>query len=480
MVSAMGKAWAKIGVAFAVAAVVWWLLRGLPPQQASAGAVFALAVALWVTEAVPLAVTALLSTVLLIMLGAAAPEKAFGAYGDPVILLFVGSFFLAKSMTESGLDTRLSYWFLKFKFVTATPGRLLFALGFVACVLSLFVSNTAVTAMMLPIGVGMLGAIGDKSRYSIGALLMLTWGSSVAVGVIVGTPPNLIAAKSIAEQTGTSIGFVEWMQFAMPVNVVMLLASWAVLVLLYGREGPKTDAASERARDELRELGPMTPAQRNTMIAFFLALVMWVLPDTTAMIVGHESEAAKWMAKHLSPTIAALLASTLLFVLPAGKERTLTWKQAATIDWGIVLLFGGGIALGAAMFDTGLAAHLGKQVASVSGIDSLWGITLLCIVLAVVMSELASNTAAATTVVPVAIGLALGAGVDPIPPALGAALGSSLGFMLPISTPPNAIVYSSGLVPAKEMAKSGLILDLVGIFVVWICLRVMLPLLGYT
>jgi sodium-dependent dicarboxylate transporter 2/3/5 len=130
------------------------------------------------------------------------------------------------------------------------------------------------------------------------------------------------------------------------------------------------------------------------------------------------------------------------------------------------------------MFETGLAERLGTAVADVSGIDSLWGITFICIVLAVVMSELASNTASATTVVPVAIGLALGAGVNPIPPALGAALGASLGFMLPISTPPNAIVYSSGLVPSKEMAKSGLILDVVGVFVVWGCLRLVLPLVG--
>ncbi|MEX2243323.1 MAG: DASS family sodium-coupled anion symporter [Fimbriimonadaceae bacterium] len=464
--------------AFAVASI---LLRGLEREQALAGSIFALAVVLWITEAVPIAVTALVSTVLLVLLGVASPDTAFGAYGDPVILLFVGSFLLAKSMSESGLDERLSYWLLRYKWATATPRRLLFSLGLVACVLSLFVSNTAVTAMMLPIGVSLLSVISKQSgqsRYGIGMMLMLTWGSSVAVGVIVGTPPNLIAAKEIAEQTGHTISFVEWMQFAMPVNAVMLFAAWVVLMLMYGRGAPRTDEASELAHDSLVKLGPMTPAQRNTMAAFFLALILWLLPDTTAMFLGPEHAWSAWLKDHVSPTVAALLASCLLFFLPTKDGRTLTWKQATTIDWGTILLFGGGIALGAAMFETGLAENLGAQLASASDIDTLWGITALCIILASLMSELASNTASATTIVPVAIGLALGADVNPIPPALGAALGASMGFMLPISTPPNAIVYSSGLVPAKEMIKAGLVLDVIGIVVIWLCLRLLLPILG--
>ena len=474
----------KFAAALGAFAVTSFLLRGLEREQALAGSIFAMAVVLWITEAVPIAVTALVSTVLLVLLGVASPNTAFGAYGDPVILLFVGSFLLAKSMSESGLDERLSYWLLRYKWATATPGRLLFSLGLVACVLSLFVSNTAVTAMMLPIGVSLLAVISrqsGQSRYGIGVMLMLTWGSSVAVGVIVGTPPNLIAAKLITEQTGHTISFVEWMQFAMPVNAVMLFAAWVVLMLMYGRGAPKTDQASELAHDSLAKLGPMTSAQRNTMVAFFLALFLWLLPDTTAMFLGPDHAWSAWLKDHVSPTVAALLASCLLFFLPAKDGqggRTLTWKQATTIDWGTIILFGGGIALGAAMFETGLAEHLGAQLAAASGIDSLWGITFLCIVLASLMSELASNTASATTIVPVAIGLALGADVNPIPPALGAALGASMGFMLPISTPPNAIVYSSGLVPTKEMMKSGLFLDVIGIVVIWLCLRLLLPILG--
>jgi sodium-dependent dicarboxylate transporter 2/3/5 len=472
----------KAALSLAFAGGAWLLLRGHEPRQAATGFVFALAVALWVTEAVPIAVTALLSTVLLVLLGVVPAKAAFGAYGDEVILLFVGSFVLAKSMSESGLDARLSHWFLRFRWATATPARLLLSLGAVACVISLFVSNTAVTAMMLPIGVSLLAALPkSEGRFSIATMLMLTWGSSVAVGVIVGTPPNLIAAKEIAAQTGRTITFVEWMQFAMPVNVLMLVAAWGVLLLLYGRGAPATSEASRVSSEALARLGPMPPSQRNTMVAFFFALALWMLPDTVAMVLGSGHDWSVWLKERVSPTVAALLAACLLFLLPAsdGDEgRTITWRQAVRIDWGTILLFGGGIALGGAMFETGLAESLGTALAASSGIGSLWGITFLCIVLSVVMSELASNTAAATTIVPVAIGLALGAGVNPVPPALGAALGASLGFMLPISTPPNAIVYSSGLVPAREMMKSGIVLDVVGVLVVWGCLRAVLPLMG--
>lgn len=464
--------------------LAWWALRGFGSQQTAAGAIFALTVVLWVTEALPMAATALLATALLVLLGVSKPDAAFGAFGDPIILLFVGSFLLAKAMSESKLDVRLSYALLSRRLATRSPGKLLFTLGLIACLISLFVSNTAVTAMMLPIGVSLLSSLGTQPRstpYSIAVMLMLTWGSSVAVGVIVGTPPNLIAAREIELAGHRGISFTEWMGFAMPVNAVMLLVAWVILMMMYGRQAPPTHHATDNSLQRLQAMGPMTQSQRNTLIAFLVALVLWILPDTSAMVFGVKHPVAQWLNDRMSPTIAALIAATLLFLLPAndGRDgRTLTWHQGRTIDWGTVLLFGGGIALGKAVFETGLARSLGEVVASASGVSTVWGITALCIILAIVMSEFASNTASATTVVPVAIGLAQGASVSPIPPALGAALGASFGFMLPISTPPNAIVYSSGLVPTSAMAKAGFVLDIFAVIVIWSCLRVVLPMMG--
>lgn len=474
----------KLIISSLVFAAALFALRGLEHPQTITGAVFALAVTLWITEALPFAVTALLCTTLLVILGAASSEDAFGAYGDPIIMLFIGSFILVKSMSESGLDERISLTVLRYEWATRTPARLLFTLGLIACVLSLFVSRTAVTAMMLPIGVGILNSLkksGDTKLYSIGTMLMLTWGSSIAVGVLVGTPPNLIAAREIELSGGKPIGFVEWMTFAMPINAVMLFVAFAVLWIMYGRRAPATHGASQEASEKLAALGSMTQSQRNTVIAFFTMLALWLLPETSSMILGPESEFASWIGDRLSPPIAAVIGATLLFMLPAreGVEgRTITWKQAATIDWGTILLFGGGIALGSAMLNTGLAGEFGAWVASTSGVDSVWGITAICIFMAVLMSELSSNTASATTMVPIAIGLAQGADVSQIPPALGAGLGASFGFMLPVSTPPNAIVYSSGLVSLGQMAKAGLVLDICGSAVIWVCLRLLLPPLG--
>lgn len=484
MVSPPRHYWMKPAAALLAFGFAWWALRGFDRQQAAAGAVFALTVVLWVTEALPMAATALLATMLLVSLGVSKPETAFGAFGDPIILLFVGSFLLAKAMAESKLDVRLSYVLLARRFATRSPGRLLFTLGLIACLISLFVSNTAVTAMMLPIGVSLLASLGTQPRstpYSIAVMLMLTWGSSVAVGVIVGTPPNLIAAREIELAGHRSIGFTEWMGFAMPVNAVMLVVAWAILMTMYGRRAPATRHATENSVQHLRAMGPMTQSQRNTLIAFFVAFALWILPDTSAMVLGVKHPVAQWLNDRMSPTVAALIAATLLFLLPAndGRDgRTLTWRQGQTIAWGTILLFGGGIALGKAVFDTGLARSLGEVVASASGVSTVWEITGLCIVLAILMSEIASNTASATTVVPVAIGLAQGAGVSPVPPALGAALGASFGFMLPISTPPNAIVYSSGLVPTHAMAKAGFVLDIFAVIVIWSCLRLLLPMMG--
>ncbi len=449
---------------------------------------FAFTVALWVTEALPLTVTALLSSVLLVVVAGLEEKKVFSAYGDTIVPLFIGSFMLAMSMEVSGLGKRIAWLILKQRWATRSPSSLLLAVGVIACVVSLFVSNTATTATLLPIGLAILGAMEVERRgnsYAVALMLMLTWGSSVAVGVPVGTPPNLIGIGLIEEATGRHIGFVEWMAFAMPVTVVMTLAAWFVLRLMFRHEAPSTEPVHATADQHYADLGRVGPAERNTLIAFLITLAMWVVPDTAAALNGiaggADLPAIEWLQKHLTPAVAALLGATILFALPAKDGeggRTLSWKQGASIDWGVIMLFGGGIALGQAMFESGLARTLGEAATHASGADSVWTITAICIAAAILLSELASNTAAATALVPVAIGLAEGAGVSPIPPALGVVLGASLGFMLPVSTPPNAIVYSSGLVPAGRMMRAGLVIDLIGFGVTLLCLRLILPALG--
>lgn len=460
--------------------LAWWLLRPYSLQQQMVGAVFAATVALWITETMPHAMTALISTSALVLLAGIDEKKAFGAYGDPIIPLFIGSFILAKAMEKSGLSDRFAWLILSQKWATRSPSGLLLALGVLTCFISLFVSNTATTAMFLPIGISMLAVLpGEKAKFSIGVMLMLTWGSSVAVGVPVGTPPNLIAIAQIASEAGVKIGFGQWMLFAMPITVAMVVGAWLVLRLMYAGNAPDTSLAQGIASSRYRDLGPMSARERNALIAFIVAFVLWVLPDAFGAVRGSETSEAKWLLAHLPASVAALAAAALLFVLPApAEEDRLTWRTAATIDWGTILLFGGGIALGQAMFSSGLAKELGELAANASGAHTLWAITALCTAVAILLSELASNTASATTLLPVAIGLAQGAGVSPIAPALGVGIGASMGFMLPVSTAPNAIVYSSGLVPSKEMMKAGILIDVIGFLVIMLGLWLILPRMG--
>lgn len=474
----------KIALAVAASLTMAFLLRNLEQEAQATGAVFTGTVILWLTQALPLAVSALLGVAALVVFGGSSEKAAFAAFGDPILLLFMGSFILAKAITESGLERRISHRILCESWATRTPARMLLSIGTVSCVISLLVSNTAVTAMMLPIGIGLLAGVGERdpeSKFAMGMMLMLTWGSSVAVGVLVGTPPNLLAQAQISAVAGHSIGFVDWMIFAMPINAVMLVAAWVVLRRMYATKNAPFADATAASRQALSEMGPMSAAERNTLWVFAVTFFLWLLPDGSGIVLGPKHELAVWFNQHLTPAVSALLGAGLLFVLPCRETpsgRTLSWKQAADIEWGIVLLIGGGMALGKAMFDSGLAEVAGQQLASVLGVNDVWQITFLATFLAIAMSELASNTASATTVVPIAIGLAQSQHVSPVAPALGAAIGASFGFMLPVSTAPNALVYSSGLIPQREMVKSGAIIDLLGLIVTVGMLRLILPLMG--
>lgn len=464
-------------------AVAFLLVRGLGTDKALVGGIFAATVTSWIIELIPLAMTALLSTAALVVIAGVGEKEAFSAYGNPIIPLFMGSFLLAKAMEISRLSDRFAFVILRRKWANSKPIGLLLALAVVSCTLSLIVSNTAVTAMMLPIGLSVLRTVdrGEKSPYAIAVMLTLTWASSVAVGLPVGTPPNLIGLGLIKDATGVKITTVQWMAFAMPITIVVLLISWLMLWFMYGKGAPDTRCAGSEANERLEEMGPMRSSEKVVLAAFVVALSLWIAPSLAEFMLDKEHWLTKWLQTHITEATAALIAVAFLFVLPAKdrpSKRALSWKEGAEIDWGTILLFGGGIALGQALFASGLAKDLGDIAARASGANSLWSITALATLAGIILSELASNTAAATTMVPVAIGLAQGAHVSPIAPALGAAIGASFGFMLPVSTAPNAIVYSSGLVPSKEMLKAGILLDIVGFITIVACLRIFLPMLG--
>lgn len=449
----------------------------LPAPAQRIAAVLALMIVLWMTEALPLAVTALIGPTLCVLLGVATAQSAFAAFADPVIFLFIGSFILAQGMIVHRLDRRLAFTALSSTWVGSSGLRLVVVFACVTAFLSMWMSNTATTAMMFPLGLAVLSELGRErkgdrgfQRYAMAMMLVTSFSASIGgMATPVGTPPNLIGVGLLRTQAGINVTFAEWMLLGVPiVGVLMALVIVGFLVpraraIQLGPEAVRTVA------DELRKLGTPTVGERNVIFAFSVTVLLWVLPGVFSIAFGETHAVTRSFATMVPESIAAIIGGLLLLIMPISwRERTFTlsWPEASRIDWGIVLLFGGGLAMGRLSDTTGLSAAIGHGIAGRFPDAGAVGLTMVFTAVAIVMSEAASNTAAANIIVPTAIAVSKAAGVDPLEPALGATLGASLGFMMPISTPPNAIVYSSGYIPLGEMVRNGLLLDIVGYFVV--------------
>jgi sodium-dependent dicarboxylate transporter 2/3/5 len=470
-------------------------LRGLSLQAHTLAAIISWVVIWWITEPIPIPVTALLGPSLCVVSGVANAKAAFAPFADPIIFLFMGSFIIARAMSAHGLDRRFAYSILSLRLIGNSSGRILFVFGAICALISMWISNTATTAMMFPIGVGIISAMADilarqtggkvcveRLRFTTGMMLIAAYASSTGgIGTPVGTPPNLIGMAMIEKFVQVKIPFFQWMTFAVPLLAIMFLFLYFIMYFLHKPEVSRIKGSREFVRVELGKLGPWTRGQKNALVAFLTAVVLWVLPGFLALFTGTSSPLSKGYNVRIPEAVAALLAATLLFLLPVDLKKrvfTLSWKEAVHIDWGTLLLFGGGLSLGDLMFQTKLADTIGRELLGLFGATSLWGLTLAGIYLAILVSETTSNTAAATMVVPIMISISIAGGVNPIPPAIGATIGSSYAFMLPVSTPPNAIVYGSGLIPITKMLRAGILLNLTGGLVIWAALRLLLPLVG--
>ncbi|MDC4204457.1 MAG: SLC13 family permease [Candidatus Manganitrophus sp.] len=471
------------------ALIIFLLPSSLSPEAHRLAALLAGVVIFWITEPIPIPITALLGPVLAIVLGIGKADAVLSSFGNPILFLFIGSFLIARAMEGHRLDRRFSLWLLSFRWVGDRPTRILWTLGGITAFLSMWISNTASTAMMFPIALGILSSLkefsdekGALQPYAVGVMLMVAYAASIGgVGTPIGTPPNLIGIGMIAKQTGREISFFQWMLLALPLLLVMYIVLYFLLLFLHPA-GPSMRAGrvSEFIQAQRKAIGPWTRGQKNTLFAFLLAVFLWTFPGFLALIFGPEGgrSSSSTAACPRERRRSSRRASSFLPTNWPKQEYTLSWREAAGIDWGTILLFGGGLALGDLMFKTGLSQAVGEGLLSFLEIDSLWGITGLAIALGIVVSELTSNTASANMIIPVIIALATASGVSPIPPALGATLGASYGFMLPISTPPNAIVYGSGLIPIGRMVRAGVLFDLLGFLIIWGGLRLLCPLLG--
>ncbi|MGH9312039.1 MAG: SLC13 family permease [Vicinamibacterales bacterium] len=455
------------------------LLAPLPLSRPAhrLGAILAMMVVLWMTEALPLAVTALIGPVLAILLGVAQARVAFAPFADPIIFLFIGSFMLAEAMFVHRLDRRIAYSALASAAVGRSPWRILLVFGGVTTFMSMWISNTATTAMMFPIGLSIVahvtkGRSQDPAtrRFAMAMMLITAFGASVGgMATPIGTPPNLIGLGMLERLAGYRLSFGGWMVFGVPLTISLFI----FLVAYFGAtalRGVKLDTSSANPiRAELGKLGSLTAGERNVLVAFGITVTLWLLPGVLAVTGLGSTSFARAYGTVVPESVAAMIGAILLFLLPVNwraRRFTLGWDDASRIDWGIILLFGGGLTMGELAFSTGLAERLGRGVLTILPASGPVALTLLFTAVAIVVSEAASNTASANMIVPIAIAVAQASGVDPVVPALAATLGASMGFMMPISTPPNAIVYSSGHVPISAMMRYGLALDLVGFLLI--------------
>ena len=479
--------------------IMYFLPLPLDANQQTLAAILSFTIVYWLSEAIPIPVTAVLALALCVVFNVpgvgpnaddAPGDVVFGGFIDPVIFLFIGAFIIAQAMITHGLDKRFAFLVLSIPGVAKSTYGIIIAFGAIAALLSAFISNTTTAAMLLPIGLGMMGALGgmvkeqsgsdkDTSRLRFGTALMLMISYGAGVGGLltpIGTPPNLIGIAFIEEETGVRITFFDWVLTAAPIVLLMFIALCVILILLNRPETRRLEGAEEFIAEQRSGLGSFSTGERNTLIAFAVAVSLWVLPGLTALIFGDESTVYSFLYSRLDEGTVAIIGAALLFLLPinwAERRFTMNWNEAARIDWGTVILFGCGIALGTLLSDTGLAEVIGTGIADAFGFTSLLAVSAVSALIAIIISETTSNTASATIVVPIVIPIAAAAGLDPLVPALAAVFGASFGFMMPVSTPQNAVVYGSGMIPITKMVRSGIFFDVIGLILIVLLIPIM-------
>lgn len=449
----------------------------------------------WLTEAVNISITALLPIVLFPILGAADISAATAPYASKIIFLFAGGFLLALSMQRWGLDRRIAL--LTIKLVGTKPANMVMGFMLATAVLSAFVSNTATAAMMLPIAISVIALVNrnqtekhpttESRNFALCLMLGIAYAASIGgIATIIGTPPNAFLVEFIENQIATEyqtqISFARWMMIGVPLAAVFLPIVWIMLTrFIYPIRIKQISGGSDLINDEYNKLGTANKGEWITFIVFLFAAICWIF---RRMLTAIEFEISGQTFKPLSglsdPAIA-MLAAMLLFVIPISiKKRTfvMNWDTAKKLPWSILILFGGGLSLAAAVEANGVAEFLGSQSAAFAGFPS-WVIVLVVIVAVIFLTELTSNTATTATLVPILAALAPGLGLHPFMLIVPAAIAASCAFMMPVATPPNAIVFGSGHITIPQMCKAGLWLNIIGIMLVMLlAYAIIIPVLG--
>ncbi|MFT4756693.1 MAG: sodium-dependent dicarboxylate transporter 2/3/5 [Vicingaceae bacterium] len=426
----------------------------------------------WVTEAIPIEMTALLPIILFPLSGALSLKETGAAYGHKFIFLFVGGFILAIAIEKWQLHKRIALHIIKIIGTSLINIMLGFMLS--TALLSMWISNTATTVMMLPIGMAVIAQLSDRNTLKkdtpFGKALMLSIAYSASIGgmaTLIGTPPNLIFAGVIQEFYGIEISFLQWFTFGLPISVLLLFICWAYLSkVAFNLKGQKFPGGTEIITKQLADLGKMSREEKTVMVVFLLTAFAWI----------SRSFLLKDFIPNIDDTIIALIAAVLLFIIPSSKkgEKLLTWHDAVQLPWGVLLLFGGGIALAIGFADSGLASWVGNQLSVLQGMSL---IVMVFIIIAAVnfLTEITSNLATTAILLPILAALAVVVDVHPFLLLAAATVSASCAFMLPVATAPNALVFGSGYVNMSDMIRAGVWLNVISIVVLTLIVYFVLP-----
>lgn len=449
-----------LGLALFIAVLLLPPPQSMPPAAWRTAAVAVLMASWWITEALPIAATALLPLVLFPLLGVAPIGKAAPPYANPVVFLFLGGFILAAGLESSGLHRRIALNVVRA--VGTRPANLVGGFMVATAAISMWVSNTATVLMMLPIATSVMSVMRGSEREKKLApplLIGIAYAASIGgVGTLIGTPPNALLAGFASETLHRRIGFVEWMAVGVPLVVVGIPICWLLLTRVVFHPGNEADPETDEVlRAQRASLGRMTRAEWITAAVCTATALAWIVQPLLERLVPSISDAG-----------IAITGGLLLFLIPVdwkGYRFVVAWNDVERLPWGVLILFGGGLSLAVAVESSGLATWIGAAFGGLGDVSPLVLTTVITTAI-VFFGEIASNTATAATFLPLVASLAAGIGIDPLLLVIPTALAASCSFMLPAGTPPNALVYADGRLTIPQMARAGILMDLVMIVLI--------------
>ena len=430
----------------------------------------------WITETVNIAVTALLPLILFPLLKVMEIDAVGANYGSPIIFLFFGGFILALALEKVNLHKRIALNIVKF--TGTTPNKVVLGFMIATGFMSMWISNTAATVVMLPIAISVIKLLiddkdgftkGDKN-FALSIMLGIAFAANAGgIATVIGTPPNSVLIGLLENQYNIQISFLTWMSFGLPFSIIMIVAVYFVLVkLMFPSKGILFSASANLITDEVVKLGKISKEEKRVLLIFGITVFLWV----TRTIINSIFPDLK-----LSDTIISLIGAVSLFAIPMNFHKRnfiLKWKDTEKLAWGILLLFGGGLALANAMDSSGLVALITDSIAA-GNLNVLVTVSLL-IILMLFMTELMSNVALISVLAPVVAGIAIGLNIPILNLLIPVTMASSCAFMLPMATPPNAIVFASGYVKVNQMVKAGIVLNLIAVGLLILYYQFVIPL----